>query len=196
MPAKSNTLDVLRVLMNMLDELAASMEKSALVLEKYDAKLDALNNFNVTDTGNMTQTMASLPPDRAAAFVMAIGAMSSLLTAAERNEAEPETQFTLVAYMRSHLHMALEGESVPVLPMSGAATLPEPKHSLTSFFAKISDPISIPVNPQEIVDVSDSSFEVHTGKMGPYVPCLVRFDGSEYLAWKDKDGALVLVEVA
>ena len=71
-----------------------------------------------------------------------------------------------------------------------------PKHSIVSILAKICDPVSIPVNPQEIVDVSDSSFEVHTGKMDPYMPCLVRFDGSEYMAWKDKDGALVLVEVA
>lgn len=71
-----------------------------------------------------------------------------------------------------------------------------PKHSLVSILAKVCDPVSIPVNPQGVVDVGDSSFEVHTGRMDPYVPCLVRFDGSEYMAWKDKDGALVLVEVA
>lgn len=113
MLAKSNPLDVLRVLMNMLDELAASMEKSALVLEKYDAKLDALNNFNVTDTQNLTQTMASLPPERAAAFVMALQAMSELLVAVEKNKdmfESIEAQFKLVADMRGHLHMALEGK--------------------------------------------------------------------------------------
>ena len=78
--------------------------------------------------------------------------------------------------------------------MHGSIHIPE--RNLVSILAKICDPVSMPVNPPEVVDVGNSSFEVHTGRMDPYVPCLVRFDGSEYMAWKDKDGALVLVEVA
>ena len=113
MLAKSNPLVVLRVLMNMLDELAASMEKSALVLEKYDAKLDALNSFNITDTENLTQAVASLPPERAAAFMLAIKTMSDLLVMTEKNKDMFESigvQLKLVADMRGHLHMALEGK--------------------------------------------------------------------------------------
>ena len=71
-----------------------------------------------------------------------------------------------------------------------------PKCSLPSLLAKICDPVTIPINPQGVVDVSDSYFEVNTAKMEPYTPCMIRFDDSEYMAWKDKSGALVLVEVA
>ena len=86
MLTKPDMLDVLRVLMNMLDELAASMEKTVLVLETYDEKLDVLNNFSITDAANLTQTVASLPPERAAAFMLAIQAMSKLLAGAEKNK--------------------------------------------------------------------------------------------------------------
>ena len=113
MLAKPDVLEVLRMLMSMLDELAASMEKSVLVLETYEKKLDMLNNFNITDAANLTQTVADLPPERAAAFMLAIQAMSKLLAAAERDKDVYErmvAQFKLVADMRSHLHMVLEGK--------------------------------------------------------------------------------------
>ena len=71
-----------------------------------------------------------------------------------------------------------------------------PKRSLGTLLASVCKPANIPVNPPEIVDVSESGFEVHTDKMKPYIPCMIHFDGSKYMAWKDKDKALVLTEVA
>ena len=54
--------------------------------------------------------------------------------------------------------------------------------------------ISVPTNPPEIVTVSDSGFSVDTNKMAEYTPCLVEFMNSQYTIWKEKSGALVVVD--
>lgn len=112
MPDRPDLLDILRMLMDMLDELVASMKSNMLVLEKYEEKIDALAQTNITDTENIQQVLASLPPERAAACMMAIEAMSKLLVMAEENEETFKViaaQLKHVTDMRDHLHAALEG---------------------------------------------------------------------------------------
>lgn len=55
--------------------------------------------------------------------------------------------------------------------------------------------IVVPKNPPEIVTVHDSGFRVDTNQMAEYTPYLVEFMKSQYLIWKRKDGALMVVDI-
>lgn len=83
-----------------------------------------------------------------------------------------------------------------VLQTTTSAPMRIGKHSIVSLLSQLCEPIAIPINPPNIVEFLDSGFRVHVGSMKPYVPYRIHFDNSEYFAWKDKNEALVLTEVA
>ena len=57
--------------------------------------------------------------------------------------------------------------------------------------AQIRGFMQVRINPPEIVTIKDSEFSVDMNKMKPLEPCIVDFQGSQYLIWKNNDGALV-----
>lgn len=83
-----------------------------------------------------------------------------------------------------------------VLQTAASAPMRKGKHGIISLLSQLCEPVAIPVNPPNIVEFLDSGFRVHLENMEPYVPYRIHFDDSEYFAWKNKNEALVLTEVA
>lgn len=56
--------------------------------------------------------------------------------------------------------------------------------------------VVIPINPPNIVTISGPEFTVDMKKMEVYMPYRVDLLGVSYLIWKDRNGSLVIKEVA
>lgn len=101
--------------MECLDEVAEGMDHIVKILDEYGEKISSLGNIALSDTQHLQQVIEQLPSDRAAALVRAIEYISQLITESERDQdiAEIlERRFKLVSDIRTHLHLALEDDSL------------------------------------------------------------------------------------
>ena len=55
-------------------------------------------------------------------------------------------------------------------------------------------PLKAPVNPPDIVIVSDTGFNVNVNRMKPGKFYMVEFMDVRYIIWKNRDDALVMTE--
>lgn len=115
MRAPSTALTAPILVMECLDEVTEGMDHIVKILDEYGEKISSLGDVAISDTQRLQQVIEQLPSDRAAALVRAVECISQLITESERDQDIVEIlerRFKLVSDIRTHLHLALEDDSL------------------------------------------------------------------------------------
>ena len=110
-------MDLARVLTDVFDDMHDGMTRLIALTDKYKEKLDAFNDIEIYDQDAIAKMLEDLPPNRAAAFVLALVDMSDMVSDMAPDEQTVKENAKLVAdYMetldrvRINLHQVVGDE--------------------------------------------------------------------------------------
>lgn len=108
------TLDSMRVLMDVVDDLYDSIEHIMLLPKKYESRMKHLPDGDISDQ-DVKQILEKMPPERASALMAALMGLSEFVPVDDRDmkkaSAKIESDFKLLKKIRANLHTALDEES-------------------------------------------------------------------------------------